>query len=185
MDTTRRFWRDVEDRGNTSVFFAEYRKRVVEPGGLSAAAFEPSTMQDFQPKQPDRTAAEVASDLRISRRALESILASDLPRAPDDRRFQFHAWRLSKRIWSPAAYEALKSAIERESEPGGVLVSKKRQQAQKSGVSFKFVTDKRAREAYDAVMNWRPDSWYEGTTKRKRVLPRPKRVRVIRTPISH
>jgi hypothetical protein len=69
----------------------------------------------------DRTFEEVALDLRISKRTLDGWLSADLLRPRDDMRFQFHTFRGRKRIWSKDAFELLKSAIERESAPGGVL----------------------------------------------------------------
>ena len=66
---------------------------------------------------------EVVAGLRIGKRTLEQWLATDLLRAVDDRRFQFHTQRGRKRIWSETAYRNLEVAIERESAPGGVLAT--------------------------------------------------------------
>jgi len=63
----------------------------------------------------DRTIHEVAAELRLGERTLERYLASDLTRAADDRRFQFHCRRGRKRIWTPEGYQKLRDAIERAS----------------------------------------------------------------------
>src|SRR5437016_10400217 len=69
----------------------------------------------------DMMIKEVAQRLRVGHRTLEGWLANDLLRAPDDRRFQYHTRRGRKRIWTETQFGQLKAAIERESEPGGVL----------------------------------------------------------------
>lgn len=100
----------------------------------------------------DRTIAEVCAEARIGRRTLEKWLGDDMLRAFDDRRFQFHTWRGHKRIWKPDAYRALVEAIERESEPGGVLTSKKVSGA--AAIKIPFVSDRDARRAAEAVQAW-------------------------------
>jgi hypothetical protein len=104
----------------------------------------------------DRTADEVVRELRISKRSLERILSSDNKRPADRRAFTFHTWRLSKRIWSPAAYEKLKAAIERESEPGGLLSESKPKNATVIGMpSVRSALDS-DRSAYAKVLAWKP-----------------------------
>jgi hypothetical protein len=83
----------------------------------------------------DLTIAEVAERLRVSVRTLEGWLSADLARGPDDRRFQFHVRRGRKRLWSAKATEALAAAIERESEPGGVLAVSKSKTVAATGTS--------------------------------------------------
>src|SRR5262249_41441550 len=71
----------------------------------------------------DLTIDEIALRLRVGKRPIDGWLAADLLRAADDRRFQFHSRRGRKRIWTEAAFQQLRAAIERESEPGGVLAA--------------------------------------------------------------
>jgi hypothetical protein len=53
--------------------------------------------------------------------ALDQWLTDDMLRPADERRFQFHTFRGAKRIWTEAAFQNLRAAIERESLSGGVL----------------------------------------------------------------
>lgn len=103
---------------------------------------------------PDRTFEEVAQDLRTSKRTLDGWLSADLLRPVELRRFQFHTFRGRKRIWSTAAFEMLKSAIERESAPGGVLAGSRSSNETTIGTLPVAYGSAAVRSAYDAVLAW-------------------------------
>src|ERR1700675_4123877 len=102
----------------------------------------------------DRTFEEVARDLRTSKRTLDGWLSADLLRPVDSRKFQFHTFRGRKRIWSTAAFEMLKSAIERESAPGGVLEASRSPNETAIGMLPVAYGSAAVRSAYDAVLAW-------------------------------
>ncbi len=66
-------------------------------------------------------AKAVARRLGISRGTLDAWIAKDRELAPAERKFHFHAYRGRKRVWTEAAFQALQSAVERESADGGCL----------------------------------------------------------------
>lgn len=66
-------------------------------------------------------ARTVARLLGVSISTMNCWLAADEERHPEDRRFAFHSYRGRKRVWTADACEALKQAIETESEPDGCL----------------------------------------------------------------
>jgi hypothetical protein len=102
----------------------------------------------------DRTFEEVTVDLRISKRTLDGLLSADLLRPVESRRFQFHTFRGRKRIWSVLAFEMLKSAIERESAPGGVLAGSRSSNEITTGTLPVAYGSAAVRSAYDAVLTW-------------------------------
>lgn len=67
------------------------------------------------------TARVVALRLGVSRSTLDTWLGADEERPLAERRFQFHVYHGRKRLWSEAGFQALKCAIETESQPGGLL----------------------------------------------------------------
>ncbi len=69
----------------------------------------------------DLVIAEVVERLRVGRRTFDGWLSDDLFRAAGEQLFQFHTYRGRKRIWTETAFQNLRQAIERESQPGGVL----------------------------------------------------------------
>ena len=102
----------------------------------------------------DRTMDEVAAELRLSRRTLDGWLATDLKRAVDDRRFQFHTSRGRKRIWSETAFQNLRVAIERESAPGGVLSASSSRSATATGTPTAPYGSQAVQSACDKVLAW-------------------------------
>jgi hypothetical protein len=100
------------------------------------------------------TIDDVAERLGIGRRTLDGWLASDLNRMPDDRRFQFHVRHGGRRLWTEERYKALEAAIERESEPGGVLGVSKSKSATAIGTSQAPFAPTAVQSAFAAVMNF-------------------------------
>ncbi len=72
---------------------------------------------------PDRplNARQCAVRLGVANSTLNAWLAADENRPLAERRFNFHRNHGRKRLWSEEAFQALKLAIETESEPGGCL----------------------------------------------------------------
>lgn len=92
-------------------------------------------------------ARSVALRLGVHISTLNCWLASDEERRPENRRFGFHRYRGRKRVWTIAAFNALKLAIEAESEPGGCLGGWRR------GADKRETTDDgAASEALDQVL---------------------------------
>lgn len=132
----------------------------------------------------DLTIQEVAARLRVGLRTLEGWLSSDVVRAPDDRRFQFHVRRGRKRLWSAKAVEALRAAIERESEPGGVLAVSKSKSAMASGTSSARFVPQDVQSAFAEVLNFplRPRTTMPPGTASARSRSRPERRPPGKTP---
>ncbi|WP_180982427.1 hypothetical protein [Methylocella silvestris] len=106
------------------------------------------------------TIEDVISRLKISRRTLESWLAEDLRRATDERRFHFHVRHGRRRLWTETSYLALEHAIERESEPGGVLAGSQSKNATATGTSRGPFAPQAVQSAFVAVLDFplRPGS---------------------------
>lgn len=102
----------------------------------------------------DRTFEEAATDLRVSKRTLDTWLSADLLRPLDMRRFQFHTFRGRKRIWSENAFEQLKLAIERESAPGGVLAAYSSSSVTAIGMPMAHYGSRAVRSALEEVSAW-------------------------------
>jgi hypothetical protein len=66
-------------------------------------------------------ARTVALRIGVGLSTLNMWLSADEERPLAERRFQFHDYHGRKRLWSEAGFQALKSAIETESQPGGCL----------------------------------------------------------------
>jgi hypothetical protein len=81
----------------------------------------------------DLVVAEVVGRLRIGRRTFDGWLSDDLSRAAGEQLFQFHTYRGRKRIWTETAFQNLRQAIERESQPGGVLARSSSRNATATG----------------------------------------------------
>src|SRR5260370_26755295 len=102
----------------------------------------------------DLTIDEIGPELRLGKRTLEAWLAQDLLRSADDRRFQFHARRGRKRIWSPNALRLLREAIERESQPGGVLAGSRSSSGMATGTPMVPFVSTAAQSASAEVLAW-------------------------------
>jgi hypothetical protein len=64
-------------------------------------------------------ADEVAQKLGVSKSSLDGRLVEDRKRS--SQLFAYHGYRGKKRIWTRAGYQALESALKKQSEPGGAL----------------------------------------------------------------
>jgi hypothetical protein len=96
------------------------------------------------------TARAVAGRLGVSLSTLNGWLATDQGREPADRRFTHHCYRGRKRLWTEEAFNKLEAAVERESEPGGVL-GRWRSDCAPSTVT---VSCANAGDALTQVLNW-------------------------------
>lgn len=109
------------------------------------------------------TVEEVVARLRVGRRTFEGWLATDLNRPIDDRRFQFHVRHGRRRLWTAERFKALEAAIERESEPGGVLAGSRSSSVTVSGTSMAPFAPADVRSACDEVLDWlrrpKPTTW--------------------------
>ena len=77
-------------------------------------------MSTYKPETP-LNARTVAARLGFALSTLNAWLAAEEDRPVVERRFNCHAFHGRKRVWSLAGFEALKGAIEAESEPNGRL----------------------------------------------------------------
>jgi len=103
----------------------------------------------------DMTIDEVVARLRVSLRTLDGWLSEDRRRLPDEQRFQFHHRHGRRRLWTSAEYEALRAAIARESEPGGVLGGSSRSRGTVRGTLTVPSSLADAKRALEHVLNFR------------------------------
>ena len=104
--------------------------------------------------QPPLDAGGVALRLGVRPSTLNGWLAADEERSLQERRFHFHTYRGRKRVWSETAYVDLERAIERESEPGGVLGGWRNAADRTIGPD----QEPAARAALDRVLSFRHDA---------------------------